>query len=49
MVWRSCWGGISCVVYNPARVAADTLFEVGEERMVEDFKVSFVSPSVLGN
>jgi NAD(P)-dependent dehydrogenase (short-subunit alcohol dehydrogenase family) len=34
-------GGVSCVVFNPARVGADTLFELGEEQMINDFQVGF--------
>jgi NAD(P)-dependent dehydrogenase (short-subunit alcohol dehydrogenase family) len=33
-------GGVSCVVFNPARVGANTLFELGEEQMIKDFQVS---------
>jgi len=32
-------GSISCVVFNPARVGGDTLFELGEEQMIKDFQV----------
>lgn len=32
-------GNISCVVFNPARVGADTLFEMEEEQMLKDYQV----------